>query len=214
MRLIQWLGAVASWFAEPRRLWLAPVVLVLLVAAPLVGGIAEAKVRWSGLALQVCGIATVAYGLRQTRRLFGRPPVRMLLREWLRRFPSWRTHVVRGRAAATASSSRGARTRGTVWTTMDSSLSQLGLLQAIRKNVEGLNSRLLQLESQADASRRALTSEIDDERKTRSAADKEIRAKLEAAETGGLYISLVGLVSLLAGLLLTTLSGEIARWLG
>src|SRR3546814_4179733 len=71
--LIVWLRALWFWLTEPRHFWLATFVVALALVFALRRGTTEPEIRISGLLLQILGIGTVAWGIRETRALFGRP---------------------------------------------------------------------------------------------------------------------------------------------
>jgi hypothetical protein len=95
---------------------------------------------------------------------------------------------------------------------MDSAATIETRLDAVIRNVEGLNQRLLQLHAEMDSEVRSHSNALREEQHLRAKDDQELRSRLEAAETGGLHISFVGVVWLFVGVLLTTVSPEIARW--
>ena len=212
IRLIRWLRALVSWVAQPHLVWLVLAVIGLSMALPLVGGTAEWKIRLSGLLLQLSGVGTVAYGLRETRRLFGLPVAGSLFRSWFAGFPSWRGHTVL--AGSTATGFAECSARGHVWTPMNPDASQAELLGAVAQNVERLNQRLLHVEAESNAHARTVARAIGDEQEARSRGDAEIRAKLEAAQVGGISISFAGLIWLVFGLAMATFSSELAHLLG
>jgi hypothetical protein len=96
---------------------------------------------------------------------------------------------------------------------MDSAASAEVRLEAVIRNVEGLNQRLIQLETEVASELRSHSQALRDEQQTRASADNEVRQRLEAAQTGGLHLGFVGLVWLFLGVLLSTASPEIARWI-
>lgn len=208
MRLIRWLRALIAWLAEPRLFWRTVLMLAFALAFPLLAGMAEWQIRLSGLFLQLLGLGTVAYGLRETRKLFSRPTVAILFREWLARVPRWRGRVVQ--VAGTARLIVRASGRGHVWTPMDPAAPAAEQLRALTNNVERLNQRTLEMQSALDAHQRVMAGALHGEQEARSQADSELQARLEAAQAGGLYISLAGLIWLLFGLLMGTLSNDIA----
>lgn len=61
-------------------MWLALVVVALALVFSLRPGACESDIRVAGLALQWLEIGTVAHGVHQTRKLFGRPSIAKLLR--------------------------------------------------------------------------------------------------------------------------------------
>ena len=51
------------------------------------------------------------------------------------------------------------------------------------------------------------------ERQFREEGDEHLHKRLEAAEPGGLHISLIGVIWIFLGLILSTVSPEIAQWM-
>jgi hypothetical protein len=54
------------------------------------GRVSESKIRLVGLFLQLGGVATVAWGLRETRQFFGYPTLFQHAIDWVRRFPRYK----------------------------------------------------------------------------------------------------------------------------
>jgi hypothetical protein len=75
-------------------------------------------------------------------------------------------------------------------------------LEAVIKNVEGLNQRLLQLHAEMDSELRSHSQALRQEQQLRERDDKDLQLRLEAAEAGGLHISFIGVVWLFVGVLL------------
>ena len=84
-------GALSGLPSYPRRLapWLWRARTFCLALAVCAAGVAlvmwvrsEPAFRWIGLALQLLGVATVAYGIRQTRSLFEQSRWHERLRAW------------------------------------------------------------------------------------------------------------------------------------
>src|SRR3546814_19763489 len=65
--LIVWLRALWFWLTEPRHFWLATFVVALALVFALRRGTTEPEIRISGLLLQILGIGTVVWGIRETR---------------------------------------------------------------------------------------------------------------------------------------------------
>ena len=90
----------------------------------------------------------------------------------------------------------------------------------IEKRVEALEVNLLRVkgelrDTQIDVSQRLSEQErsLKDEKTARSDSDRQIEEKMETLETGGLHISAMGLVWLMAGMPLTVFPQEIAAYL-
>jgi hypothetical protein len=208
-RLVPWTRALGRWLWEARLSWLA--VATLLGAALAVGGNpTEARIRLTGLVLQILGIGTVAWGIRTTRRLFGRPGMLALACRWLANFPRYGGRTISVGGIATASTA--VRGRGFV-TTAAADDSVEARLVALEKNMDHVNDRVsglqAEIDQKVDEHRRAL----EEERQARSKEAGELRERLEATETGGLHVSAVGAVWLIVGVALSTAAPELARWL-
>ena len=65
--LYRWLRALLSWLSEARHFWLAVVVVVVAMLLVARKGVTEPEIRIAGLVLQILGIGTVAWGIRETR---------------------------------------------------------------------------------------------------------------------------------------------------
>jgi hypothetical protein len=211
-RLQSWLKAVLRWLVEPRLFWVAVSVVAfagLLVLRP---GVRELEVRVIGLTLEWLGIGTVAYGIRETRKLFGHPSARQLARAWMLRFPRWRRRVVVGAGAGSIGIS-GASAQMYVWSNVDPAAPLQEQLNAVARNTERLNERLNQLQSEVDKDLLKHSEALQREQESRARADSDLQLRLEAAETGGLHITFMGVVWLFVGVTLSTLSSEIVQLL-
>jgi hypothetical protein len=209
--LLMWLRALGRWLTEPRLVWLTLLWLLLALAISSRPGVPELHVRASGLLLQLLGLGTVAFGLRETRKLFGRPAAVRLFREWLLRFPPWHRDVTVAAGSFAVKATVGVA-RTSVWSRIDPTAPLTEQMVALTRNVEELNRRVAQVEHDSDWNLRVQMDVLHQEQEARVLDDSQLRARLEEAQTGGLYISFAGLIWLLCGTLLTTLSNEIAQW--
>lgn len=175
-------------------------------------GITEPEIRITGLVLQVLGLGTVAWGIHETRALFGRPGILTLSREWIRRFP------VYGGRRATASvnielpgiTMRG---RGYISANAGPDATIETRVAAVEKNVKYINERIDQTQTEMDQKFRAQAEALEQEQQTRAKENQEILAKIEATETGGLHISAMGALWLFEGITLSTAAPELAKCL-
>jgi hypothetical protein len=171
-------------------------------------GATERHVRIVGMLLQLAGIGTVALGVRATRRMFNKPSYAELLRTWLAAFPKWRRDAViavRGVAAGTSAG----KARATVWTTPRPSDSVERQLEIITSNVATLRGDVNRIEGELDRVTADHNAALSDEASQRAKADVALDEKLASAQTGGLHISVVGLVWLALGVIFTSIPSEI-----
>lgn len=206
------LRAFWPWLREARFAWLALGVVDVALAVCLRPHTSEPVIRLTGLVLQLLGIATVAWGISETRALFGHPSFAAKGRAWLGRFPLLRksnvfTDVIGSRAVAT-SKARGYATRGaglnpTVETRVD----------VLERNIELIHERISGTETEMDEGFRKTADALRHEQNTRRTEDHAILTKLEATGTGGVHISAIGACWLFVGVVLSTAGLEIAEWL-
>src|SRR3954462_7728239 len=88
------------WLREARHAWGAMVVIASALAMEF-GFQSEPVVRITGLVLQLLGIGTVAWGISETRALFGQPSLASKTKAWLARFPLLKQARIVGAAAMT-----------------------------------------------------------------------------------------------------------------
>jgi hypothetical protein len=211
-RVVAWLKALFQWITEPHLVWMALLVVVLAGIIAIHAGVSEIQARLTGLVLQLLGLLTVVYGIRETRKLFGRPSFRQLLREWLSRFPRWRrdAFIYAGSGAMTIS---GGSATAHVWSNIDPAAPIEERVNALTRNVERMNERIIHIQKENDAELRKHTESLRQEQESRKEGDDQLNMRLEAAETGGLHISFIGVIWIFLGLILSTVSPEIAQWM-
>jgi hypothetical protein len=206
-----WLMRVTTWLADAHRLWVAvlPVPVVFLLSWLTIPSW-ESRIRVAGLCLQLMGLATVAYGLRDTRKLFNQPSFLALAREWLRRFPTFRraVRIVTGTGHIQLS---GASVSGfgTVSPSPTATLEER--VAALEKNLSQANFLIHQTQERIEEETRKQNAALASERGDREAGDENTRKLLQEATAGGLYLEATGVLWLFIGITLSTASIEIAR---
>ncbi|MDS4031854.1 MAG: hypothetical protein RKO66_17540 [Candidatus Contendobacter sp.] len=210
--LYNWLRAIFHWLLEARIFWLALFVATGALLFAVRKGATEPEIRLTGLVLQILGIATVAWGIRETRVLFGRPDIFALAKKWFQRVPVYGGRVVSASINVTLP---GLEAHGRAYASSSASLnaSVEERVSVLEKNIQHLNKRIDDTQSEMDQGFRAQSSALEKERQERSAEDQVLSAKLEATETGGLHISAMGAVWLFIGVTLSTASVELSAWL-
>jgi hypothetical protein len=210
--LYNWLIALLYWLLDARIFWIALGVVIWSLFFVIRKGVSEPEIRITGLALQVLGIGTVAWGIRETRALFGRPDILRLARNWFRRAPVYGGRNVSGSSDITLPSLRvQAHGYSSSTATLDATIEErVGVLE---NNIKHLNGRIDETRVEIDQNSRAQSTALEREKQERSLQDQELSAKLEATETGGLHISAMGALWLFIGVTFSTASVEIAAWL-
>ena len=206
------LKSIFHWLFEWRYFCLSLLVVVVPVFFGLRYGADEAAIRITGMALQLLGILTVAWGIHTTRKEFGHPSIFTVWYQRLSRFPSFRKRVVTvtghitlpgmtvsGRGHASVSAGPGATIEARV--------------QALEENLQIVHDRVSQTQNEMDHAFRKHSEALKQEEQVRDKEDQNIRAKLEATETGGLHISAMGAFWLFVGVIMSTVPVELAKWL-
>lgn len=207
-----WLRAILRWLFDARIFWFALSVAVGALMFVIRKSATEPEIRLTGLALQILGITTVAWGIRETRVLFGQPDFFTLAKKWLEKVPvyggraitgSMNVHEVGDTVHGRADESNTASLNATVEERVS----------VLEKNIQHLNKRIDETQREMEQSFRTQSSALEEEKQERSREDQLLGAKLEATETGGLHISAMGALWLFIGVTLSTTSVELSAWL-
>jgi hypothetical protein len=205
--------ALLSWLREPHHVYFAVVYIMLVIAVVYACGFTERAFRLAGGALQVMGLGTVIWGIAVTRNQFGHTPVIRLAASWLRRFPLIRRSAcIQPDGITVRASITGMRLTSVFTPKPDVPLEER--LVMIEKGILTVQQRVADAESQMDRERGAADGKIAAEAHARERGDEDLLKQLEAASTGGVYISIIGTLWLFVGLVLSTASPELAAFLG
>ncbi|MEQ1598961.1 MAG: hypothetical protein ABL880_06285 [Methylotenera sp.] len=206
--LKRYLYANLIWLGRVWVLWgvVLPLVLLLLIVF-LPWNLAN-LVRYSGLALELLGIVTVAVGLKGKRELFNKPSFIEHIGNWWKQRPAWRLKVVSG-IGASRSGGGTSSARGSAWyEPVDATLESR--LEAAEKNLLSLRSQLQTFEQDTNAKYTKLEKVIESERQTRESSVQEIRTRLEDLAARDLSFEALGIYWLFCGLVFSSLSNEIS----
>ena len=204
--------AVWPWFAKARHALLAVAVIAVALMISLRPHTPEPVIRLTGLALQLMGIATVIWGISETRALFGHPSLIRAVKGWLDRFPLIRRNITIAVGSAALSAAMGkARVYVTHRAGPDSTVESR--LDALEKNVAAIHERITQTQAEVDEESRKSADALKREEQSRLAEDAAIRKQLEATGTGGVHISAIGASWIFVGVILSSASVEIAAFI-
>lgn len=171
----------------------------------------ELRVRYTGLLLELLGVATVIAGLTDKSRLFDRPSLGSYIVSSVKEFPRWPGADVNvALTGVSLSASTGMVARLSAWSrAADDSLEKR--VAALEKNIESLkadHSEAVQALRKADESlRNDLKREVAESR----AAELDLRKKLEGLGADGLHIEALGVLWVVVGTILSTISSELAK---
>jgi len=179
--------------------WLAIGGIALSVAAGWVfSPDVSATVRYAGTSLQVLGLATVAIGLSETRRLFGRPSLPRKISGWFRRLaaaftiPKPQTLQVSNGVIASVTG-KGRMVRG------------LGQGASLEDRVSLLEEDLNQLRDELDVEKQEIRQKIktvrehlERETQERRVENQQAARRIEELAVGGIHLEIVGLLWLVS----------------
>ena len=205
------LKALGPWLAEGKYVWLSLGTIFIALIVAFRPGATEPLIRITGLTLQVLGIATVIWGISETRALFGHASITSKAKGWFQRFPLRSRSVVIGVAGVSASSAVGkARAYGTFGPGPNPTTDTR--LDALEKNVSAIHDRITATQKELDEETHRAEDALKRESEARKLEDAAIQKKLEATGTGGVHISAIGAAWLFVGVILSTAAPEIAAW--
>lgn len=210
-QVTNWVSRIRIWLWEARQFWITvfsiPCALLLCwIALP----DWEPRIRYTGMLLQLLGLATVALGIRKTRSLFSRPSLLQVARAWLSRFPGFRKNVnvfvgsgglSMGGGSISAFGSSGPAPTATLEervALLEKSVNKAHLL------IHEANRKIAQEAQQRQSEIKVMKRELED-------GDSKNKQLLEAAAAGGLYLETTGAFWLAFGITLATASNEIAK---
>lgn len=206
-----WLGWVLACVA-------AAVGFVYLISGSPVSpsGLLEDQVRVTGLFLELLGIWTIANGLRDRAKHYGKSgplaPIGDRLRTAGKEFASAflgppRTVAVGGSVAATSAFAVGL---GKVHKGLPPGASMEERIARLEGRADELQEQADELERQLEEKHKEMLGALKEERQAREADTAAVRKKVAQVDTGGLHIEWMGVWWLLFGVTLATLSPELA----
>jgi hypothetical protein len=203
--------AIWPWLAEARHVWYSLAVIAVALIISLYLYPTEPCIRITGSVLQVFGIATVIWGISETRALFGHPSLASKIKAWLSRFPLMRRNYVLSVDGASLAIGGGKATIYQTHKAIDSTAE--ARLDSLERNVILIHERISQTQKEIEEGLHKIGDSVKREEQSRQAEDNETRKKLEATGTGGVHISAIGAAWLFVGIILSTAATEIASLL-
>ena len=195
-KLLAWFKAIWGWIKQANHLWRALSVAILSIVYISLNP-DEQSIRITGLVMQILGILTVAWGIKETREIFGHPSFITKSIQWFKNFPPYGGRINTGSA------------RGYASTPIDKNSSIEERLAVIESNINHINERISQTENNLYNQVSSITETLDCEKSLREKADNETHQKIEAVSTGGIHISATGALWLLLGVTMSTAPNEL-----
>jgi hypothetical protein len=212
-------GRLPGWIAAPRLFWWAIfVILSALLFGWLIGELSNtdkiARIRYSGLLLDLCGLFSVAVGLSRKLNLFHGSTilgaVRKAFTDWIRQFPLVsRSVVIQGVGSIVIASGATVSGRGTSKTNPNEPLeNQVAFL--LRRNDE-ITKQLFDLHDADRTMEQKLGTEIKELRSALQTEISQVQTRTAEAQVGQVGWEFVGLVWICLGIILATVPELVAQ---
>ncbi len=213
MGILRKIKLIALWFYEPKLFFLTILYLLLALSWIVFFNYSEPSFRLIGLLLQIFGIVTVVLGIIQTREQFNHESYLKLFFNWVKRFPTNTKPVFIEPEGIKVGMSIGNVVLHTVFKLDPKSPVQEQLIK-IEKEILSLQ---LQLDHQTDKNMNELNnfrSKLAIEKNERTNSINQTLKIIESTSTGGIHISFIGTIWLLFGVIFSTASPELSKFLG
>jgi len=207
VNLMRWPHRMLWWLLRVRLALFCFAVVTLALAASLAYFQSEPSIRISGMLLQLLGISAAALGIRDTRRMFGKPSFLQLARNWLQAIPGIKPQVVNLSGSAKLSFSVTAKAH--LWHEAGQEPTVESRLSAAESNLLELRNRANAAESAFDNHVRAAKQRLREEENARVEEDRRLHLRIQAASTDGLHLAAVGAVWLASGVIMSTIPNEL-----
>ncbi len=204
--------AIGPWLHEARHAFMCAAVIIVSLYIALRPHTGEPTIRLTGLALQILGILTVAWGISETRALFGHPSLASKVKGWIGRFPLLKRET-RLEINGTFSAVGDLEATAYHYVKVGDNPTVESLRDALEKNVIMIHESICQVQTNTRTELRKAAQALKHEEESRRIEEKAIRDMLEATGTGGFHISAIGAAWLFFGAILGTASAEIAALL-
>jgi hypothetical protein len=212
--MLDWLKRILIWLWKAKLIWLALAVLFacfLIAFYPKSNESNESRIRIMGLILQLVGISTVFIGILEVRKLFNHPSLFAIGSKWLKSFPPFRIPKIAS-TANVANDGQVAFTSGLVLQHRASPNATIEeRVRVLESNRDHLEHQITEFSQQITQINKDINKDLSSERQKRERNILELEIKLETTETAGEYLSLIGLVWLFIGLVMSTASVELSH---
>jgi hypothetical protein len=203
-----WIISVFRWLWARKIFCVAVLLLVVAIFSSWKMALPDKtfadRLRYTGLALELFGIFTVAYGLYETLKTFGRS-LRSIISEPIKGFPKFgEPRTIVGSMNAIEESPDSCYATGTV------SPSPNRLIENRVADLEEQLKQVLKDRTHFENEFKKLTDALNAERSEREASVERVRKMLEKFAVEGLAIEVLGVVCLVFGAIFATASSELA----
>lgn len=200
--------ALAHWLSEFRRVWITGGAVVLILGVALFLPICQdTALRWSGMLTELLGISTVVIGLDAKRRLFKLPSFLEDALSWVQRRPKWKPTPIVIEVKTADSIELSSSLRASLWRGTPEGAALEDRITALEQNLQTVRKEQSEIEKRLDHDlQQALTIE----KQERETADGNLKRTLEDLGAGGIHLEAMGIIWVMAGVVLATISNDIA----
>lgn len=191
-----------------RPLWIGMFALVAISIILVKLGCGENYIRLLGMALQLCGVVTVAMRLRGSGRLFRKPTIRERIALYFDKFPRRHgtTHILSAKGMSATVSIGRVKVR--VSPSPDTPLERR--VEMLEEKTNELFVEVDEIENNLRKQSDELTLKITEEITERKAGHRAFEEQLERAFIGDIHVDWWGVIFFIAGIILASLSPELA----
>jgi hypothetical protein len=210
IRSKSWLRDIFLWAYEARLAFLCFIVLLLAFLFGFYMWPSEQSIRTSGFGLQIIGMVFAIRGLLKIRAHFGQPTLRRLSKAWLYRFPKWKKDTVIDVVAGDVVMV-GEIARVELWAPDNPEDSLEKRINGVIRNVERLKAEQNKNSDQITELQKNQEKHQKEQEHARVNMENQIRSDLESLHTNDIVLSLVGLVWVIFGIFMSTMSQELSK---
>lgn len=212
LNFLRWFRSVVTWLAEARHALLSIAVVAIAVSVVHLAGWSEPAIRLTGMSLQLLGVGTVAWGIAETRSLFGHASLMSAATLWIRRFPRYSPRVTLGYQRVQLQPIKG-HAYGAAGPLPELNRTVEERLTAVGQAAEQLSGKIVGLQRKLEEHARSVEQALTQESSQRLHSIAGVLGRLETTATGGIHITAIGAVWLFVGVMFGTLSPELATLL-
>lgn len=212
-KLIRYLKELYYWLIEPFRLlfrFFGLPILVLLSSMGIIWwtGISETKIRVLGWLFQLLGTGTVVCEIQQQLNFFNvSNPIKDWGKDWINRVPSLNRTITLSSILREELSIRDELR--IVRKLQTSGKTREERIKILEKEMNQILEELEQKDEKINNLEKSNNKALEEEKQARKSADEELKEQLKDAQTKSLHVPINGVILLLAGTTLSTLSKEL-----
>ena len=168
----------------------------------------EQDIRYLGLAFQLAGFASVAFGILKIRQHFGKPTLLSRIGDYWRGRPRLHRETHHLKAEGLSATVSMGRARAYVSPGPKSSLERR--VELLESTVKTLHKEVGELGSRQASHEKETSAALKKEAGERQSADDSLKKSLDSAIADGVYLDWLGVMLFILGVVLATGSAEIA----